>query len=278
MTIPSPPTPDALPPAEIAGRFVRARLSGEPLADFPGRIPASLVDGYACQREAIQLWPDAIAGWKVGYIAPERRDDSGDDRLIGPIFCRAIQHVTDDRNVDFPVFVGGFAAVEAEFVFRLGRDADPGKSDWTPLQAAALVAALHIGVETAGSPLATINMLGPSVVVSDFGNNAGLILGPEIPNWAALDVGMLGCTTQIEGIRVGIGGASSVPGGLLAALCFALNRCARLGLPMRAGALITTGAATGIHDIRPGQQARVDFGPWGAIVCRARPHQGGSAL
>lgn len=244
-------------------------MAGACLGGFPGPIPADLAAGYACQREAIRLWPDAIAGWKVGYIAPERRDDSGEDRLIGPIFSRAIQNATSGQCLDFPVFIGGFAAVEAEFVFRLGRNADPGKTDWTPAQAVNLISALHIGVETAGSPLATINILGPSVVVSDFGNNAGLILGPEIPGWEALDESDLACETHIEGVCVGSGGAASVPGGLLAALCFALNRCARLGLPMQTGALITTGAATGIHDILAGQNAQVRFGRWGVIACRA---------
>jgi 2-keto-4-pentenoate hydratase len=270
LTSPNPHRHDALlDAAGIAERFVKARLTGACLSGFPGPMPADLVTGYASQKEAIRLWPDAIAGWKVGYIAPERRDDSAEDRLVGPIFSRAVQNVTTDRCVDFPVFVGGFAAVEAEFVFRLGRDAEPDKSDWTPAQAAELVSALYIGVETAGSPLATINILGPAVVVSDFGNNAGLILGPEIPGWDALDESELICETQIEGVCVGSGGAASVPGGLLAALCFALNRCARLGLPMQAGTLITTGAATGIHDIRAGQNGQVRFGRWGVISCRA---------
>lgn len=270
MTTPNQSRPDLpLSLARIAERFVNARLAGACLDDFPGTIPADLATGYACQNEAIRLWPDTIAGWKVGYIAPERRDDSDEDRLVGPIFSRAIQNVTTDQCLDFPVFVGGFAAVEAEFVFRLGRDAEPGKIDWTPAQAATLISALHIGVETAGSPLATINILGPTVVVSDFGNNAGLILGPEIPDWQSLDDSALWCETHIEGVLVGSGGAASVPDGLLAALCFSLNRCARRGLPMQAGSLITTGAATGIHDIRVGQSARVNFGRWGVIACRA---------
>lgn len=250
---------------------MHARLAGESLSGFPGDLPRDLASGYACQAAAIDLWPDSIAGWKVGFIAPERRDHSGEDRLVGPIFRRAIQYAVAGSCVDFPVFSGGFAAVEAEFVFRLGHAADPEKTDWTPAQAAGLVSAMHIGIETAGSPLSTINVLGPTVVVSDFGNNAGLILGPEIADWASHEEAALVCETYIEGVCVGTGGAASVPGGLLAALSFALNRCARLGRPMQAGALITTGAATGIHDIVAGQQADVRFGRWGTLACRAVP-------
>jgi 2-keto-4-pentenoate hydratase len=254
--------------ASIAGAFVAARLAGRALTAFPGEVPTTLASGYAIQDAAIARWPDAIGGWKVGYIAADRRDDSGEDRVTGPIFRRAIWTGTDG-DLEFPVFEGGFAAVEAEYVFRLGRDADPARTNWSPEDAQSLVASLHIGVETAGSPLATINVLGPTVVASDFGNNAGLILGREIPDWQNQAEDAMRCETWIDEVCVGRGGAASIPGGLLGALAFTLGRCARRGLALRAGSLVTTGAATGIHDIRAGQRAVVKFGPWGEITCRA---------
>lgn len=255
----------------IAERFVRARLDALALPAFPGTLPVDMAAGYACQDEAISLWPDSVAGWKVGYIAPARRDHSGDDRVVGPIFARAVWPLPDGGNLDVPVFVGGFAAVEAEYVFRLGADAADDKVTWTAEEALELVASLHIGIETAGSPLATINVLGPTVVASDFGNNAGLVLGPEIADWRAIPEAELVCETFIDGVSVGKGGATAVPGGLLAALAFALGNCAKRGLPLRAGTLVSTGAATGIHDILPGQQARISFGPQGELSCRAVP-------
>lgn len=258
-------------PSQAAARFVQARRAGRALDAFPGELPVDLSAGYANQDRAIGLWPDRIAGWKVGYIAPERRDGSGEDRLVGPIFSAAVWPQAAGTVTDVPVFVGGFAAVEAEYVFVLGADAPAGKTRWTAEEALALASALHIGIETAGSPLAAINVLGPAVVVSDFGNNAGLVLGPEIPDWRRLDEAMLRCETFIDGASVGQGGASSVPGGLGAALAFALGRCARRGFPLPAGSLVTTGAATGIHDILPGQQARIAFRPGGELHCRALP-------
>ena len=128
---------------------------------------------------------------------------------------------------------------------------------------------MHVGIETASSPLATINELGPTVVVSDFGNNAGLIVGPEIPNWNEFSYDQLTSETFVDDRRVGVGGAASIPGGPLAALAFALGRCARRGLPLKAGQLISTGATTGIHDIRIGQSARVVFRDVGEIRCHA---------
>lgn len=254
--------------SDIAERFVQARRHGRALADFPGQIPPDLETAYRVQDLAIAQWPDRIVGWKVGYIAAERRDASGDDRLLGPIFARALWDATGDI-VEFPVFVGGFGAVEAEYVLRLDADAPADKLHWTPEAAAALPATLFIGVEIASSPLATINQLGPRVVVSDFGNNNGLILGPEIPGWQARDEQSLRAQTLIEGQMVGTGGASLLPGGLRTAFAFALGRSARRGRPLRRGDLVATGNATGIHDIRAGERAVVRFEGVGEIRCRA---------
>lgn len=258
---------------EIARRLVRARLQAEPLQAYPGTRPQTLAAGYASQEAAIGLWPSQVAGWKVGRIPDEWLARMGEERLVGPIFIDAIQQATDAEVARFEVIDGGFAAVEAEFVFRLGADAPPNKYEWSDAEAAALVDALMVGVELAGSPMAMINAWGPAVVVSDFGNNAGLVLGPTIPDWRGQTEDALLCETFIDDRSVGTGRASSISGGTLAALRFALARCARRGRPLKAGQLVSTGAATGIHDIRAGQHARVEFAGIGTIHCVAVPAQ-----
>ena len=263
-------TPASPPLSAIADRFVAARRKGAALEGFPGTIPGDLVTAYRVQDLAIAQWPDTVVGWKVGYIAEERRDASGDERLLGPIFARQLWNATGS-STPIPVFVGGFGAVEAEYVLRLDADAPAGKLDWTPAEAAALPATLYIGVEVASSPLATINQLGPRVVVSDFGNNNGLILGAEVPDWTARDESSLLAETFIEDASVGSGGATRLPGGLRAAFAFALSRSAKRGRPLKAGEYIATGNATGIHDIAAGQTARVVFEGHGTLDCHAVP-------
>ena len=256
--------------AAIAASFVAARRQGSALDAFPGPVPEDLVTAYQVQDLAIARWPDTVVGWKVGYIAAERRDGSGDERLLGPIFSRQLWNATGS-STPIPVFVGGFAAVEAEYVLRLDADAPPGKQDWTPEEAAALPATLFTGVEVASSPLATINQLGPRVVVSDFGNNNGLVLGPQIPAWTTLDESSLLAQTWVGDLHVGSGGAGHLPGGLRAAFAFALARSARRGRPLKAGEYIATGNATGIHDIVAGQVARVVFDGYATLDCHAVP-------
>ena len=77
------------------------------------------------------------------------------------------------------------------------------------------------------------------------------------------------CETFIEEQSVGAGGASDAPDGPLDALAFLAGHLAQRGKPLKAGHLVTTGAVTGVHDIRIGQHSRVSFNGSGDILCTA---------
>ena len=262
----------ALAPSEVARRFVSARRTARPLAGFPGAIPSDMAAGYRIQEAAIALWPDRVAGWKVGRIPPELQASLAAERVMGPVFAA---NVVQAGAAPTPIFAipGGFAAVEAEYIYRMGEDAAAGKTDWTPAEALALVEDELVGVEFAGSPLASINVLGPRVVAADFGNNAGLILGRSIPDWRSRTDDWPPCASYVDDELVGRGAPSSIPGGPAASLAFLMNAAAARGRPLTRGQLVTTGAASGIHDIKAGQTARITFGDLDEIRCIARPAQ-----
>jgi 2-keto-4-pentenoate hydratase len=251
----------------IAAAFVAARRSGLALTSFPGDVPRSMDAGYAIQDEAIGLWGSEIVGWKVGRIPDELIEPLGQARVTGPIFREQLWAAAPDGRNPAPVFVGGFAALEAEFVYELQEDAPPGKLAWTLREAQALRGRMRIGVEMAGSPLSTINALGPPVVAADFGNNNGLILGGPLEGWGALAEAAYACEAYIDGALVGRGSAASIPGGPMESVRFLLEHAARRGRPLRAGQLVSTGAATGIHPILAGQTGRVSFGRFGSVGC-----------
>ena len=255
----------------VAAEFVRARRSAGSFTKYPGPLPPDLDAAYRCQDEAIALWDDTVAGWKVGWIPEPFSAKYGAQRLVGPIFHRALQRSNGDAPVDAPVFAQGFAAIEAEFVFQLGKDAPANVTEWTAETARRFVKTMFIGIEIASSPLQNINDFGPAVVASDFGNNAGLLLGSEVPDWQSRTLDSLVCETRIEGAVVGRGNAAAVSGGPLAALAFALRCNARRGRPLRAGDLVSTGAATGVHSISAGQSAEAIFTGTGSLRCVARP-------
>lgn len=255
-------------PVKIATRFVEARLGAETLAEYPGDVPLDLRTGYQCQDLAIDLWPDSIGGWKVARIPAEIEGIYRSDRLAGPIFNSSIRLPGNGEVAEMPVFVGGFAAVEAEFIAVIGSDAPAEKTEWSPDEAAAMIRDLRFGIEMAGSPLRKISELGPAVVVSDFGNNAGLVVGSSIKDWRQRELESLSCESFIDGRSVGTGGAFRLTGGPVRSVQFILELAASRGRPLREGTFIATGQTTGVHQILPGQSARIVFSDDGELHCK----------
>ncbi|CAN5274536.1 2-keto-4-pentenoate hydratase [soil metagenome] len=248
--------------AATAQAFVSARLAARATPEYPGVLPVTMADGYVIQEIAIGLYPDEIIGWKVGGVPPPRQAELGIHRLAGPIFAR--NRFTVDGDITVQAIEGGFCAVEAEFIARIGAGVDPAKTDWTVEEATAAIDAVFIGIEIAGSPLSAINDLGPPIVASDFGNNAGLFVGLELADWRdGLDA--IEVETTIDGVSVGTGGAPSLQGGAMESVRFLLEHCARRGRPLTEGTLVSTGAVTGVHRIHAGSDFTCDFRGVGVI-------------
>lgn len=251
----------------VSRAFLAARRAKLSLSDYPDAIPSTLDQAYAIQERSIKGYRRLISGWKIGRLSPEAQAIHGTERLAGPIF-KSVYKNFDGRILSTPVFKGGFAAVEAEYVFRAKADANPEKFEYSDREALGLVDAVFMGVEMAGSPLATINALGPTVVVSDFGNNNGLILGPKLMDLDESSFAILNdndalrqfkAETRIDDQIVGKGGLYVMPGGPLAAIGWLAGHLARRNRPLKAGQLISSGATTGIHDIGPNQASVVTF-------------------
>jgi 2-keto-4-pentenoate hydratase len=253
--------------ATIAGRFLSARRTASGLDDYPGEMPETLAEAYRIQDEAIAAWSRPIIGWKVGRINGPLVERFGAERLAGPIFD-SHSLAGDGELPGMPVFSHGFAAAEAEFLLRIRRTPPAGKSKFTLDEAADLIDAVHVGIEIASSPLGAINDLGPVAVISDFGNNNGLVIGAEIPEWRSSGFEEWPVSTRIEGEAIGRGRASSFPDGAIGSARFLFELMARRGITLLPGQWISSGAVTGVHDAVAGQLVEVDFGGRFNVSCR----------
>jgi 2-keto-4-pentenoate hydratase len=230
----------------IASSFVAARKAAVRLENYPGKVPLSTTEAYACQEHAIGLWPDRVAGWKVARIGPDWASQFPEPRLNGPVFARNVHITADDELPECPVFEGGFAAVETEVVIRVLKNAPADKIEWTLEESFDYIDDVFMGIEVASSPLATLNECGPGAVISDFGNNWGVVVGRPIPNWR--NVRSIDCEAFIDGVSVGARPVS-MEQGPLSAFVFTLGNCAARGRLLRAGVYITTGMITGVYDV-----------------------------
>lgn len=243
---------DVLPAGhrEISARLVRARANARALSGPPEGLPDSLDEAYLLQAQSIADWDDDVVGWKVGGVPAAYLDRFDEKYLAGPIFARSVRTVEQGGCADMPVFDGGFAAIEPEYVFRLGHTDEEDR--------------LYIGAEIASSPIPKINDYGPTAVISDFGNNNGLLIGPEIADWRTID-GAAKVTTHIDGECIAMKTLPDFRENAVASLAFLRRLSAERGFPLSEGTFVSSGAITGVHEAAPGAQALLDFGAFGSV-------------
>ena len=247
----------------ISDCLVDARIRGARLPKFPGPLPGSLEQAYAIQMASIGRWPEDVAGWKVARLPVADRERFGMERLAGPVFGSTISTVATGAETVAHVFGDGFAAIEAEFVFELGTTVAPSRQDRTDGNVASLVSRAFCGAEIASSPVPRILDLGAVAIISDFGLNAGVVVGPEIAGFRTLPAGSLVARVSVDGQDVGSASPGPITGDPVQALRFLLDHCASHGIELPKGTLVSTGLLTGVHPVDVGAVACVDFGTLG---------------
>ena len=253
--------------ATISERLVEARKAAISLPAFPGQLPSDTKTAYTIQHQSINSWPDEVSGWKVGGISTLFLEQFAARRLAGPIFKSQTLMAPDSRAVTASVFENGFAAVEAEFVIRTAAPLRPSEPVKTRGELKNCIASIHVGVEIASSPMADINELGPGAIISDFGNNAGLIVGPQIMNWRERAAEDIDISVVINGVEAGAI-RTCISEDAFAAFEFLSELSNARGIELPTGTLVTCGALSGIHDVEIGDQAGVVFAGLGKLDVR----------
>ncbi len=247
---------------QLSATLVSARRTGQTLDQYPGPVPTTLAEGYAIQDLSLAAVTEDIVGWKIGMVPPELRAVMQVERLMGPVFD-SLSHVVghahhDDEKITIPVFDGGFIAIEAELILELAVDIAPGSVDTTK-GVAQYVKAAYAGIEIASSPVPDLNDYGPAAIASDFGNNHGMVVGAPLADWQS-SLAEIETKVLINGKLINAAPANNVLNGQLAALAYLIDCAAQREITLRAGALICSGAITGVHETVVGASASVSFG------------------
>jgi 2-keto-4-pentenoate hydratase len=258
----------------VSARFVEARKTHKGLTQYPGTIPDSLDIAYQIQAKSIQAWDDTIQGWKVGGIPPSLQETFQTDRLVGPIFERSIRYCKDDELVLMPVFEKGFAAIEAEYIIQLGDVSGLASSGLTQAQIESVIDKIYIGVEIASSPLTIINDIGPVGPISDFGNNGGLIVGPELKNWRDTDLSKYLVNVHINDHNMGTVSAPPQLKGPFGAVKFLIEHLKQHEFAIPVGTYVSTGAITGVHQAFVDDASTIVFDGLGTMHIKLIPTNG----
>jgi len=232
-----------------------------------GRLPDGLhprdeAEGYAVQDALVRAAGLPLAGWKIGATNAHARRKLGlpgpvSGRLFAP-FVRAAPAALAATDYVAP-------ALEPEFAFRMAADLPPLKRAYGREEVAAGIGALILAIEVVESRWADWAAVGAPGFIADNSAAAGFVAGPEIADWRGLDLAAVGVTLALDGREAARGSGADVLGHPLEAMTWLANHLSARGLGLRAGDLVTSGTATPIVPIAPGQSAVAAFEGLGRV-------------
>jgi 2-keto-4-pentenoate hydratase len=221
--------------AALAKVLVAARAAGQQLATADLAIPPDLAAAFDVQTEIATLRGASVGGWKVG---------------IGPGAVPIAAPLDPPRDIGSgPVAIPwrDKIGIEVELAVRLASDirARPQRP-WTRSELLATIDTVLLGVEITGGRLADGNAAPFTLFVADSLDNAGYVLGPDLPRESLDRVADGSVALIVTGPAPWSGVAAHALQDPLAPLLACANaEYSHLG-GLRAGQIITTGALCGM--------------------------------
>lgn len=247
---------------DLGSRIWQARQDGTLLPRADLAYITSRDAAYTEQAAGAAASGLTRAGWKVAATSELAQQMLGvPGPSIGPVFA---EHISDS-----PAAAGAKTAhqdaVECEFAFVMARDL----GDATSISRADMITAVDhalIAIEIVGCRFeGGFAEAGPNLCISDFSFNVGFVRGPKIENWPDVDLSQAPAAMHLNGEKVAEGSGADVMGDPVDALRWAAEEAARIGMPLKAGDVITTGTMTGAVKVAPGDHVVGDFGELGKV-------------
>lgn len=249
----SPDSRRALADLLIDARSNRRQIAGLP-ADL---VPATFSDGYAVNGLVAEGlgWPRL--GWKIAATNPVMMQRL---RASEPIY--GITYVPFETASPAMLVHGELLdpIVECEFFFRLGVALPPKAVPYQRGEVADAVAAVHAGIEIAECRFPLDRLPAMPAILADGAASGRYIVGAELADWRSRDLAAMPVALSVNGIVRRTGQGREVMDDPINALVWLANARSRLGDGLAAGALVSTGTATGMLLAKRGDRMLARFG------------------
>jgi 2-keto-4-pentenoate hydratase len=262
-------TGDAQRAAGAAAELVRQHRAKERFAALP---PPWTVDdeafAYAVQdrfvAELERLRGTRTCGYKIALTTPAMRQMVGfHDSIAGRLLQDQIHasgstiRAADHRHL----------LIEFEIAFRMAADLPASGQPWNRDSILPYVASAHPALEIADDRDADYRQLAGAILTlaADNAWNQGLVLGPPVSGLDAEQLAAASGVAHIDGREVGRGTGADVMGHPLDALAWLANHVRQRGLPLPAGALVTTGSLVTSKFPRAGETVGFDIDSLGGV-------------
>lgn len=235
-------------------RRAPAALAPLPADCRPGDEAAAYDLQDAVNRRLAAAGLGAVTGWKIGCTTPTmQRFLNIGNPCAGAVFATTVHR-------DAGVFRRGdhhHAGVECEIAVRLDADLPPDGAPYDRDRVAFAVGAAMAAIEVVDDRYRDFRRFDTPTLIADNFFNAGLVLGPPVEAWRALDLAALAGAMQINGQTVGSGFGRDILGHPLEGLAWLANLQARRGTGLVAGQVVTLGSVVQTQWVAAGDVAEV---------------------
>lgn len=256
---------------EAARRIVEARTSHTPFAGLPsGLQPRSEAVGYDLQDmvrdQLIAGGQGRLVGYKIGCTTKVMQDYLGIDHpCAGNILARGLLR----SGVKLPSKNYVRPGIECELAVELWSALEPQQAPFDAAKAAAAVGGVFTAIEVVDDRYVHWRSLDAPTLIADDFFHAGLVLGRRQTGWPAAtlaaDLAALAGITWVNGREVGRGRGADILGNPLEALVWLANHCARRGVTLPRGTLVSLGSLIQTHWLEPGDVVDVEIERLGPV-------------
>jgi 2-keto-4-pentenoate hydratase len=240
---------------------------GRRLSALPDWLrPATREEGYAVQALLERHTNGPLFGWKIAATSRAGQLHIGVD---GPIAGRLLREQARESGARLPTTGNGMRVAEPEFAFHMARELRPRDSTYTMPEVLAAVDALHPAIEVPDSRYENFVKVGGPQLIADDACAHYFVLGPATRvDWRSNDLVDHAVRGIVSGKPPQYGKGANVLGDPRVALTWLANELSRLGIPLGAGQVVTTGTCMTPLAIGPGDTVVADFGELGSVEVR----------
>ena len=240
---------------------------GRRLAAIPERLrPQTRAEGYAVQAHLEARSSAPLFGWKIAATSLAGQAHINVD---GPLAGRLLRERAFESGAALPFGANHMRVAEAEFAFRMARDLPPRAVPYTVAEVLDAVGTLHPAIEVPDSRFEDFTTVGAAQLIADNACAHLFVLGAATAApWRTVDLVEHQVVGSVAGSLTREGKGANVLGDPRVALAWLANELSGLGIPLRAGQVVTTGTCLVPLPIEPGSQVRADFGVLGSVSAR----------
>jgi 2-keto-4-pentenoate hydratase len=246
------------------------RLTGRRIASLPVALrPTTREEGYAIQSVLERRSRAPLFGWKIAATSRAGQIHIGVD---GPLAGRLLAEWIREGDSKVPFGTNHMKVAEIELAFRMGRDLEPRRTPYQVDEVSSTIEALYPAIEIPNSRYEDLLSAGVPQLLADDTCADYLVIGrPTHTDRRSIDLARHKVVATVSGKTPREGKGEEVLGNPLNALTWLANELSRLGVPLGAGQVVTTGTWVAPLPVEVGDEVAADFGVLGKVSVELDP-------